>query len=124
LLTVAPYTLAVKLILIGFVAGISSGLFGVGGGLVMVPLLVWLCGMDQRRAHATSLAAIIAIAGVAAFVFAHNGSVDLRAGAVLAVGALVGAPLGARLLSRTEAGRVRIVFGVFQLIVGLILVLQ
>lgn len=113
-----------KLILIGLVAGVSSGLFGVGGGLVMVPLLVWLCGVDQHRAHATSLAAIVAIAGVAAIVFAQDGSVDLRAGAVLAAGALVGAPLGARLLARTEAGRVRIAFGVLQVIVGLVLVLQ
>jgi uncharacterized membrane protein YfcA len=80
--------------------------------------------MDQHRSHATSLAAIIAIAGVAAIVFARDGSVDLGVGLVLAAGALIGAPLGARLLARTEAGRVRIAFGVLQIIVGLVLVLQ
>ena len=90
----------------------------------MVPLLVWLAGQDQHRAHATSLAAIIVIAGVAAIVFAQDGSVDVRVGATLAVGALVGAPLGARLLAETDAGRVRIAFGVLQVIVGLVLVLQ
>ena len=113
-----------KLILIGFIAGLSSGLFGVGGGLVMVPLLVWLCSFEQRRAHATSLAAIILIAGVAAGVFAVDGAVDLGTGLILAVGALVGAPLGARLLARTDADRVRIAFGIFQVIVGVTLVLS
>ena len=113
-----------KLILIGFIAGLSSGLFGVGGGLVMVPLLVWLLTFEQRRAHATSLAAIILIAGVAAGVFALEGEVDIRTGLVLAIGALVGAPLGAKLLARTEADRVRIAFGIFQVLIGVTLVLS
>jgi uncharacterized protein len=121
----APYTrVMLKFLLIGFLAGISSGLFGVGGGLVMVPLLVWLCSFEQRRAHATSLAAIIPIATVAAAVFAIDGEIDFKSGGLLAVGALVGAPIGAWMLSRTDAARVRVAFGLFQVAVGLILVLS
>lgn len=90
----------------------------------MVPLLVWLVSFEQRRAHATSLAAIILIAGVAAGVFALDGEVDVGTGVILAIGALVGAPLGARLLARTEAHRVQIAFGIFQVIVGIALVLS
>jgi uncharacterized membrane protein YfcA len=66
----------VRLILIGFLAGLASGLFGVGGGIVMVPLLVWLVAFDQHRAHATSLAAIVVIAAAGAIVFGNAGSID------------------------------------------------
>jgi len=113
----------VRFILIGFVAGLTSGLLGVGGGIIMVPLLVWLCRLDQKGAHATSLAAIIPIAAVGAAVFAVDSSVDLRTGAWLAAGSFVGAPLGAWALSAWRADRIRVVFGVFQILVGLTLVL-
>lgn len=111
-----------KLILIGLLAGLASGLLGVGGGIVMVPLLVWLCAFDQRPAHATSLAAIVPIAAAGAAVYATDVSVDLRVAALLALGSIVGAPLGARLLARTSEAALKISFGILNLIIGISLV--
>ncbi len=86
--------------LIGLAAGIVSGLFGVGGGIVVVPGLVLLLGFPQRRASSTSVATIVAAAIAALIVFSSDGEVDWPAAAALGVGAIVGAWLGARYLDR------------------------
>ena len=109
---------------IGSAGGLLAGLDGVGGGIVMVPLLVILCGFSQHRAHAMSLAGIVPIAVVGAIVFALQGEVDPGIAGLLAAGSLVGAPLGARILDRTPEARLRIAFGVLVLGVAVSLVLQ
>lgn len=91
-----PRTLA--LVAIGVVAGLLSGLFGVGGGVVVVPALMAFAHMDQRRASATSLVAIAPAAVVGAATYAVQGEVHWLAALTLAVGSVVGAPIGARLL--------------------------
>ena len=100
----------------------ASGLLGVGGGIVMVPLLVWLCSFDQRRAHATSLAAIVPIAAAGAAVYASDVSVDLEVALLLAAGSIVGAPLGAGLLARSSDAALKVSFGVLQIVIGIALV--
>lgn len=89
-----------KYIAIGLLAGLLSGLFGVGGGTVIVPLLVLLCGFDQRLAAGTSLAAILPTAVVGVVSYAVGGSVSWLAALLLAVGAVVGAQIGTWLLPR------------------------
>lgn len=88
------------LVLIGVVGGVLSGMFGVGGGILMVPLLVNFARMDQRRAAATSLVAIIPTSIAGSLTYLANGEVDLAAGLLLAIGGVGGAYLGARLLRR------------------------
>src|SRR6478672_11155333 len=73
-------------------------MFGVGGGFIMVPLLMWLAGMDQRRAAATSLLAVVPIAAVSAIGYGIQGEIDLFAALIVGGGALVGAPIGTWLL--------------------------
>ncbi|WP_115727689.1 sulfite exporter TauE/SafE family protein [Actinomyces culturomici] len=87
-------------VLTGVGAGFFSGLFGVGGGLVIVPALMAVLGMDQRRASATSLLAIVLTATTGAASYAARGEVSLVATLVLVVGALVGAQVGVLLLRR------------------------
>lgn len=82
----------------GLAAGFLSGLFGVGGGLVIVPALRTLLGMDQRRAVATSLAAIVVTAAVGACTYAARGQVSLAACVLVGAGSLAGAQLGTWLL--------------------------
>ena len=67
-----------KLVAIGFAAGIASGLFGIGGGIVMVPLLVLVASLDQHRAHAASLAAGIFLGAAGGLTYALAGDVDLE----------------------------------------------
>jgi uncharacterized protein len=110
-------------LLIGVMAGVASGLLGVGGGIVMVPLLV-LAGFAQHQAHATSLAAIVPIAAVAATRFAFHGNVDYAVAALLAVGTLVGAPLGARIMARSSEGMLKVLFGCLMLAVAGLMMLS
>lgn len=98
-------------ILIGLVAGLASGLLGVGGGIIIVPLLTAFAHLSQHEAHATSLAAIVPIAAVGAARFAVDGSVDYQAALLLAAGSLAGAPLGAKLMARAKASTLQLLFG-------------
>lgn len=109
---------ALRLALIGLVVGFFSGLFGVGGGIILVPLLIVAVGFDQRRASGTSLAAVLptAIAGMASY--AVHGSVDWIAGGILAAGAVLGAFLGTWLLHHTRQIALRWIFIVFLLLVA------
>jgi uncharacterized membrane protein YfcA len=86
------------LVAIGVVAGTLSGLFGIGGGVIVVPALMAFLHLDQRRASATSLVAIAPAAVVGAITYALQGEVHWLAALTLAVGSVVGAPIGARLL--------------------------
>ena len=113
-----------KLVVIGFAAGIASGLFGIGGGIVMVPLLVLAGSLDQHRAHAASLAAGIFLGAAGGLTYALAGDVDLGVGALLAAGAIVGAPLGARLMDRTPEASLKVAFGVLLIALSIGLVLR
>jgi uncharacterized membrane protein YfcA len=104
---------------VGAGAGLLSGLFGIGGGLLMVPALVLLVGLAQHRAHATSLAAIVPIAVIGALVFGRADSVDLIAAAILAAGSLIGVQVGARAMNRLSGERLALVFGGFVIVVAL-----
>lgn len=92
-----------KTISLGLVAGILGGMLGVGGGIVMVPGLVLLLGMDQHRAHATSVATIVAIAAAGVVPFAMGGDVRWSHAGWMVIGSLTGAYFGARYVSRIPA---------------------
>ena len=83
---------------IGLVAGICSGIFGIGGGVVIVPLFVFLAKMSQKLATGTSLALLLPPLGLlGAVTYYRAGNVDVRAAALTAAGLFVGAWFGARL---------------------------
>lgn len=102
---------------IGLVSGFMSGLFGVGGGTVIVPLLVTFALFGQKLASGTSGASIIATAAVGVISYAINGDVDWLAAALLAVGGVVGAPIGAQLLHKLSEAFLRWFFVGFLLVV-------
>jgi uncharacterized membrane protein YfcA len=116
--SLGPLKVAAPAAGMGLVAGILSGLLGVGGGIIIVPLLVGLVHLSQHQAHATSLAAIVPIGAVGALTFALDGEVDLEVAGLLALGALVGAPVGARIMARIEERPLKIMFGVLMVAVG------
>lgn len=106
-----------KLVLIGLAAGLLSGGFGVGGGIVLVPLLLAV-GMDRHRAHATSLASIFPIAAAGAISFALSGEVNLGLGVAVGVGGVVGSVGGASLMNRLSTRSLAIFFGLVILAAG------
>jgi uncharacterized membrane protein YfcA len=105
--------LDLQLIAIGVAGGILSGLLGVGGGVVMVPLLVLWAGYRQREAHAMSLGAIVPISVAGILTFGIAGRVPWLDAVALALGAVVGARLGAGLLARIDERVLKILFGCF-----------
>ena len=110
-----------RLLAIGLGGGLLSGLLGVGGGVIMVPLLVLWAGYAQRDAHAMSLGAIIpiSIAGIATYGIA--GEVRWWYAVGLAAGSIVGAQIGAGLLARLDERLLKVVFGVFLVAVAVLL---
>jgi len=102
-----------QLVSIGVVGGLLSGLLGVGGGVVMVPLLVLWAGYRQRDAHAASLGAIVPISIAGILTFGIAGQVHWLDAAALAVGAVVGARIGAGMLAGIGERALKIVFGCF-----------
>ena len=101
---------ALKLALIGTVAGAFSGLFGVGGGVVIVPLLVLWLGYDERTATGTSLGAIVFIAAFAAGTQGLYGNVKVLDGVLIGIPAIAGVTLGARLQQRVSAPAISLLF--------------
>ena len=108
---------------LGIAAGLLSGLFGVGGGIIMVPLLVAWFALDQRRASATSLLAIVPIATASALGYAVNGNVDGLAGVALLVGGVAGGQVGSRMLPRIPIPTLQLAFGLLSLAAAARLVL-
>jgi uncharacterized protein len=90
----------VLLVVTGLVGGLLSGVFGVGGGILIVPLLTLWVGLDQRRAVATSLAAIVLSSAAGSISYLLRGAVDVPAAVALAAGSIVGALIGTALLKR------------------------
>jgi uncharacterized membrane protein YfcA len=99
-----------KLMAIGTAAGLFSGIFGVGGGTVIVPLLVLWLGYGEREATGTSLAAIVFIAGFAAAVQAGYGNVRVVDGLLVGIPAVVGVLLGAWLQQRLRSRTIALLF--------------
>ena len=86
----------VQLLVIGLAAGIAGGMFGIGGGAIMVPAMVLIMGMDQKFATGTSLAAqILPIGILGAIVYQRNGNLNIRDAVLIAAGLVVGNLFGA-----------------------------
>lgn len=99
-----------RLAAIGTAAGVFSGLFGVGGGSVIVPLLVLWLGYDSRSATATSLAAIVLIAAFAAATQGTYGNVHLDDGLLVGVPAIGGVLFGTWLQQRVKTKAITLMF--------------
>jgi uncharacterized protein len=109
---------------IGTLAGLFSGLFGVGGGSVIVPLLVLWLGYDERAATATSLAAIVFIAAFAAAVQGVYGNVNVLDAVLVGVPALLGVLIGAWLQQRLQIRSISLLFAALLLASAVELVIR
>lgn len=108
-----------SLIALGFVVGLMSAMFGVGGGVLMVPFIVLVLGETQHLAEGTSLAVVVptAVAGVLAH--RKRGYVFFKTAALLAIPGVAGAFLGARLALRIEPESLETYFGIFTIVTAL-----
>ena len=113
----------VVLIIIGLLAGILSGLVGVGGGIIMIPLLIMLLGLTQHQAQGTALFAMLPPIGIlAAMNYFKQGYVKWEYAVVIALTFVIGGYLGSKLSLSLPPQTVRRVFGVVMLIGGIKLI--
>lgn len=123
-MTLEIASIGLLLILLGLSVGIMSAMFGVGGGVVMVPFLVLLLGLTQHEAEGTSLLVIVptAVAGVLAH--RRRGYVLVRPALLIALLGTAGAYAGARLALSIDAESLQRIFGLFVIAVGIRLLIQ
>lgn len=104
---------------IGLVAGVLSGMFGIGGGLIIVPALIFLMKMKEFEALGTSLAALIPPVGLlGAFEYYRNGHINVKYAVLIAGGLFVGAYFGARITLGLSPDMVRRIYAIFLLAVA------
>lgn len=109
----------ISLLAIGLVAGVLGGMFGIGGGLVIVPALVFLLKMKQFDALGTSLAALIPPVGLlGAFEYYQNGHMNLKYAILIAVGLFVGFYFGAKITLGLSPDTARKAYAVFLVLVA------
>ncbi len=114
---------AIKVLALGLAGGIIGGFFGVGGGIVLVPLIVYVLKGDQHTAHATSLGAIVLISAASALRYGLDGNIDLDFGLALGVGGVVGSMIGATAMHRLSPNTLRLVFALVLIVVGVRMVM-
>jgi hypothetical protein len=109
----------VLLILVGLLAGILSGLVGLGGGVIIVPALVFLLGFSQHQAQGTSLGILLLPAGILAVInYYKKGYIDVNVVMLLFVGFLVGGWLGSKISLSISEATLKKIFGVALLLIA------
>ena len=107
------------IVIIGLAAGTISGLFGIGGGALLVPAMVLLLGFQQHLAQGTSLMVIIPTTALGAYTHYRNGFTRARAAAALAVGGIVGALIGSHGALAIDTQTLRTIFVLYLIFTGL-----
>ena len=111
------------LILIGFVAGILSGMFGVGGGIIIVPALIFFIGMSQHEAQGTSLGLmLLPIGAMAAYNYYQTGNLDVKAGLIIASAFVLGGFFGSKMALGIEEVTLKRIFGILMMVVSIKLI--
>lgn len=122
--TMDPQAL-LTLLLIGAAAGVLSGFIGIGGGLLIVPALMYFMGLSQMAAQGTSLALMLPpIGALAVMNYWKAGEVDVRAAAVMVLAFVAGGYFGSRIALSLDPLKVRLVFGLVMLFVAVRMIVQ
>lgn len=105
------YNRHLKFIIIGFITGFINGLFGSGGGMLVVPALVFFLGLQDYKAHATAISIILPITLISTIVYLKNSIIKLDIALIVGIGAVIGSFIGAKFLKKIPVPILRKVFG-------------
>jgi hypothetical protein len=108
--------MTVKLVLIGLFTGICNGLFGSGGGTILVPGMVFVMGLKEHKAHATAIMVILPLTILSTIVYYRSSYIDWPTTLRVVSGGIAGSLIGAKLLNRIPASVLRKAFGIFMII--------
>lgn len=102
-----------KIVIIGIITGLCNGLFGAGGGIIVVPSMVYFLNVNEHDAHATAIAVILPLAIISAFIYFRNGYLEFDKVFRVAAGGVIGGMAGAWLLNRVSSYWLRKIFALF-----------
>lgn len=113
-------TYLIGLLLVGLAAGFMSSMVGIGGGIVIVPALVMMFGMDQTKAQGTSLAMLLPPIGVlGVWEYYKHGKVDLKIAGLLCLAFIIGSFLGGKVVMSLDKTLVKRIFAIFMILVAI-----
>ena len=112
----------IKKPLIGLFAGIISGLFAAGGGLILVPAFIYLLNMEDRKARGTAVCSILPMVITSSIFYNKQNYIDWKIGISCAIGGIIGGVIGAKLLYKVPTKYIRMIFTVFLLYVGILFI--
>lgn len=105
----------IKLIILGFITGILNGLFGSGGGTIVVPALVFLIGLEDHKAHASAIGVILPLTLISSFMYIRHGIYNIPLTLKISLGSIGGGILGAILLNKLKSSTLKKIFGIFMI---------
>lgn len=108
----------IKKVLIGLIAGLVSGFFATGGGMIVVPALVYLLSVDETKARATSVFVILPMVITSGIFYYKNDYIDWKIGALCAIGGVIGGYVGSKLLKKIPDKYLKIAFTFFLIYVS------
>ncbi|SCY17289.1 sulfite exporter TauE/SafE family protein [Alkaliphilus peptidifermentans] len=108
-----------KIAAVGMVAGIINGLFGAGGGTIIVPALYFVFGVSQHKSHATAISIILPFALVSSYIYYKSGFAALDVTLKIILGGVVGSYIGSKCLCLFSANYLRKIFGLFMILAAL-----
>lgn len=113
-------TTIATLLIIGLIAGMLSGMVGIGGGIIIVPCLVFFLAMNQKTAQGTSLALLMTPVGILGVInYYKSGNVDIKTAAILAIAFVGGSFLGSKVALGISDAAIKKVFGIIMLLVSI-----
>ena len=108
-----------KKIVIGIIAGLISGIFSTGGGMILVPAFIYILKMDEFKARATSIACILPMVITSSFFYAKNNFINWDLGLLCAIGGVIGGFIGAKFLNKIPKNTLKITFVIFLIYVAI-----
>ncbi len=113
----------IKIVIIGIVTGLINGLFGSGGGTIIVPALIFLLSIEEHKSHATAIMIILPLTIISAYIYFKNNIIELNSSIIVMFGGVLGGFIGAKLLNKLSSNSLRKMFGIFMIVAALRLVI-
>ena len=120
---ISEFTYWIKIILIGFISGVINGLFGGGGGTILVLSLTFILGISQHKAQATAISIILPLSLMSSYIYYKNGFTAINITLQVAIGGIIGSYIGSNVLNKISADHLRKIFSFFMIIAAIRMIL-